>query len=102
MKKTPEFTNFLDAIKDILNGKPVDDLEEQIKACSFGKVIFSGTVESGRDFSDFCYACGHSLVENMVLMGEDPVDVYGTNDYREWQIKTQENLRQFLDKYKGE
>lgn len=96
-KATKEFKYFLDAVEDILSGKPVDDLDERISNWS------STDKGSVRLFIEAKRFIPWSRYENRILQGEDPRDVYGVSDSeesKEWQQKAQKFLRDILDKYR--
>lgn len=96
MKSDPKFDKFLDAIKDILEGKPVDDLDTRIKEWDCMKSFRDGLLGP----SDLKRLMAWSSYENRILQGEDPADMYGTPNYEEWQSRAQKFLKEFLDKYK--
>lgn len=99
MEKTPEFNKLLEAVTDIAAGKPVIDLEARLsewgKSCGGLFLLRSGMTPSKL----VCFIAW-SRYENKILQGANPVDVYGTQNYKEWQDRAQEFLKGILDKYK--
>jgi len=95
VKTTSEFKTLLDAIKDILANKPVDNLHEIIRNCHFENIW-----ETTKDVRDTKYIVIYSTYENRILQGESPEEIYGTSRYDFWQKKAHETLEDALNWYK--
>jgi len=97
--KTPEFTNVLEAVANIVAGKPVTDLEARLyswgRSCGDLFILHSGMTPN-----ELGLFISWSRYENEILQGANPAEIYGTPDYKEWQDRAQGFLKDILDKYR--
>lgn len=94
-KPTKEFAFFLDAVEDILAGKPVEDLDERIKNWS------NTPLDSVKVLIDAKRFVPWSRYENRILQGEKPEDVYETPFYERWRKEVKRFLEGIVEKYKN-
>lgn len=93
-----ELDSLLDAVEHILAGRPVSDLPNRIHKLEM--LMMEGKLISKMPRWEMRGLLCLSECENRVLLGDNPCDVYKTNEYKPIQDSYKRYLKKMLTKYK--